>query len=45
MVLLVHKESKSTNEFIRFSNELGEFLANSITYEQLRNFEYFNDLI
>jgi len=28
MVLLVHKESKSTNEFTRFCNELGEFLAN-----------------
>jgi hypothetical protein len=25
MVLLVHKESKSTNEFNRFCNELGEF--------------------
>jgi hypothetical protein len=25
MVLLVHKKSKSTNEFIRFHNELGEF--------------------
>jgi hypothetical protein len=25
MVLLVHKESKSTNEFTRFCNELGEF--------------------
>jgi hypothetical protein len=27
MVLLVHKESKSTNEFIKFCSELGEFLA------------------
>jgi len=27
MVLLVHKESKSTNEFTRFYSELGEFLA------------------
>jgi len=61
MVLLVHKKSKSTNEFTRFCNELGEFLANlsiakwlamswygqvnSLTYEQLRNFEYFNYLI
>jgi hypothetical protein len=25
MVLLVHKESKSTNEFIRFCSELNEF--------------------
>jgi hypothetical protein len=29
MVLLVHKESKSSNEFIRFYNELGKFLTNS----------------
>jgi len=29
MVLWVHKESESTNEFIRFYNELVEFLANS----------------
>jgi hypothetical protein len=56
MVLLVHKKSKSTNEFTMFWNELGEFLTkwsttswygqvNSLTYEQLRNFEYFNYLI
>jgi hypothetical protein len=25
MVLMVHKESKSTNEFTRFCSELGEF--------------------
>jgi hypothetical protein len=25
MVLLIHKESKSTNEFSKFCNELGEF--------------------
>jgi hypothetical protein len=32
MVLLIHTESKSTNEFTRFCNELSEFLANlSIT--------------
>jgi hypothetical protein len=30
MVLLVHKESKSINEFTRFCNELGELLANSL---------------
>jgi hypothetical protein len=29
MVLLVHKESKSMNEFTGFCNELSEFLANS----------------
>ncbi len=61
MVLLVHKESKSINEFTRFCNELAKFLAifliawwlamswygqvNSLTYEQPRNFEYFNYLI
>jgi hypothetical protein len=28
MVLLVHKESKSINEFIKFCSELGELLAN-----------------
>jgi len=28
VVLLVHKKSKSTNEFTRFWNELGEFLTN-----------------
>jgi uncharacterized membrane protein YagU involved in acid resistance len=28
MVLPIHKESKSINKFIRFYNELGEFIAN-----------------
>jgi hypothetical protein len=28
MVLLIHKVSKSTNEFTKFCSELGEFLAN-----------------